>query len=279
VLTGSSSGVVTTEDGVVTLDLSNVANEVISRLKAQGVDLFDSVDIQPGQFTIELFQSDAITRAQVAFDAFDNVATVLPWITVLLFAGGILLFPNRRRGALWAAVGLCLGMAVLLLALAIGRTVYLGAISASVMPQDAAAAFFDTLVRFLRQSARALLAVGLIALLSCVIFGPGKNAHRFRGWIGRLLGRVGDEATDRGVDFGPVGHWVGRNLSALRIGLVVAAAVLLVAWDQPTATVVVVVALLLLLLLGVLEVVGRGGRVTAPVAAGSGSDPPDPLTP
>jgi hypothetical protein len=279
VLTGSSSGVVTTDDGVVSLDLSNIANEVVSRLKSQGVDLFDSVNIEPGRFTIEIFQSDAITRAQVAFDAFDTVATVLPWITVLLFAGGIFLFPNRRRGALWAAIGLCIGMAFLLLALAIGRTIYLGAIPASVMPQDAASAFFDTLVRFLRQSARALLAVGLIALLASVIFGPGDNARRFRGWVSRLLGRVGDEATDRGVDFGPVGHWVGRNLMALRIGLAVAAAILLVAWDQPTATVVFVVALLVVETLGVLEIVGRGGRSPAPAAATGGSEPPDQVAP
>ena len=279
VLTGSPSGVVTTEDGVVTLDLSNVANEVISRLKAQGVDLFDSVNIRPGQFTVELFQSDAITRTQVAFEAFDKVATVLPWITVLLFAGGILLFPNRRRGALWAAIGLCLGMAVLLLALAIGRTIYLGAIPASAMPQDVASAFFDTLLRFLRQSARVLLSIGLITILACVIFGPGRRAHAFRHWIARLLGRVGDEATDRGVDFGPVGHWIGRNLQVLRIALAVAAAVLLVAWDQPTVTVVVVVALLLLLLLGVMEIVGRGGRQPAAVGTSSEVQPPSKLAP
>ena len=162
VLTGKSSDVISTKDGVVSLDLSGIANEVVSQLKSRGVDLFDSVNIPQGRFTIEIFQSDAITKAQVAFSAFNTVAIVLPFLTILLFVGGIFLFPNRRRGALWAAVALSLGMAVLLLALAIGRTIYLGAIPSSVMPQGVAATFFDTLVRFLRQSARALLAVGII---------------------------------------------------------------------------------------------------------------------
>ena len=206
----------------MSLDLSGIANEVVSQLKSRGVDLFDSVNLQPGRFTIEIFQSDAITRVQLAFSAFNTVAVVLPFLTILLFIGGILLFPNRRRGALWAAVALSLGMAVLLLALAIGRTIYLGAIPSSVMPQDVASTFFDTLVRFLRQSARALLAVGIIGLLVCIILGPGSGARRFRGWVARLLGRVGDEASDRGVDFGPVGRWVGHNLTALRIGVGVA---------------------------------------------------------
>jgi len=274
VLTGEPSGVVTTQDGIVSLDLSSIANEVVQRLQARGIDLFESVNIDPGRFTIQIFQSDMITRAQVAFDAFDTVATVLPWLTLLFFAGGILLFPNRRRGALWAAVGLSLGMALLLLAVAIGRTVYLGAVPSSAIPGDAAAAFFDTLVRFLRQSVRALLAVGIVALLACVIFGPGDGARRFRGWVARMLGRVGDEAGERGVDFGPVGHWVGRNITALRIAVGVAAALLLIAWDQPTATVVFVVAFIAVLWLGVIEVIGRGGRAAPALASEQASTGP-----
>lgn len=265
VLTGEGSNILTTsDDGVVSLDLSGIASEVVSQLQSRGVTLFDSVDIQPGRLTVEIFQSDAITRAQVAFSAFNTVAVVLPFVTILLFAGGILLFPSRRRGAIWAAVAFCVGIAVLLLALAIGRTVYLGAIPSSVLPHDAAASFFDTLVRFLRQSARALLAVGLIALVVLIVLGPSAGAQRFRATAGRLLGRVGDEASGHGVDFGPVGAWAGRNIIALRIVVGVLALVVLVAWDQPTATVVFVVALLALLLLAVIEVVGRGGRGPAP---------------
>jgi hypothetical protein len=269
VLTGEPSGVITTKDGVVSLDLSGIASAVVTQLQQRGIDLFNSVNLQPGQFTIQLFQSDLITRVQVAFDAFDTLATVLPWITILFFAGGILLFPNRRRGGLWAAVGLSLGMAFLLLALAIGRSIYLGAIPSADIPQDAAAAIFDTLVRFLRQAARALLAVAIVALVVLIVLGPGRNATRFRGWVARLLGRVGDEASERGVDFGPVGHWIGRNLTALRIAVAVLAAVVLVAWDQPTATVVFVVALLAVVVLGLIEILGRGGR--SPAAEGDGA--------
>jgi hypothetical protein len=275
VLTGSSSGVVTTEDGVVSLDLSGIATEVVAQLKDRGITVFDSVDLQPGQFTVEIFQSDAITRAQLAFDVFNTVAVVLPFLTILLFVGGILLFPSRRRGAMWAAAALCLGMATLLLVLAIGRTIYLGAIPSSVMPQDVASTFFDTLVRFLRQSARALLAVGVIALLVTILLGPGSGARRFRAWMTRALGRASDQASDH-VDFGPVGAWMGRNINALRIGVAVLGAIVLVAWDQPTALVVFVVALLALLVLGVIEIVGRGGRTPLPAATppSSGGDQP-----
>ncbi len=100
VLTGKSSNVISTKDGVVSLDLSGIANEVVSQLKSRGVDLFDSVNLQPGRFTVEIFQSDAITRVQLAFSAFNTVAVVLPFLTILLFIGGILLFPEpSARGA------------------------------------------------------------------------------------------------------------------------------------------------------------------------------------
>lgn len=267
-LTGDSTTVVTSDDGTVSLDLSGVANSVADRLSDRGLTLFDSVDLQPGRFTVEIFQSDEVTRAQAAFGLFETVATVLPWLTIVLFVAGILLFPDRRRGALWAAVGLCVGTAFLLLGVALGRSVYLGAIPASTIPGDAAAAFFDTLVRFLRQSGRALLAVGIVSLLLLVAFGPGSGAQRFRSWVSRVLGRVGDEATERGVDFGPVGRWVGRNAMALRIGVGVVAALLLVAWERPTAKVVFVVALLALFVLGMVEIVGRNSRAAA---AGGGA--------
>jgi hypothetical protein len=270
VLTGESSGVITTEDGVVSLDLSGIAARVVDVLQERGITLFDSVSLESGQFTVEIFQSDMITRIQAAFDLFDRVAVVLPWIAVLSFLGGVLLFPDRRRGALWAAVGLTIAMAALLLVLAIGRTVYLGAVPSSAIPGDTAAAFFDTLIRFLRQAARALVAVGIVVALVCLVMGPGGNARRFRKAVARGLGRVGDEADERGVDFGAAGRWVGRNLVAMRIAVAVLAAAVLVAWDKPTATVVFVVAFVAVVLLGVVEIVGRGGRSrAAPGDAGS----------
>jgi hypothetical protein len=109
------------------------------------------------------------------------------------------------------------------------------------------------------------LAVGVIALLVTILLGPGSGARRFRAWMTGALGRAGDQASDH-VDFGPVGAWMGRNINALRIGVAVLGAIVLVAWDQPTALVVFVVALLALLVLGVIEIVGRGGRTPLPAA-------------
>jgi hypothetical protein len=258
VITGEGSGVIDTGNGAVVVDLSAVVNEVNRRLQEAGVDLFSSFQPDDGQITVEVFQSDEIQRAQAAFSLFDTLATVLPWLAVLCLIGGVVLFSDRRRGAMWAGFGLASSMLVLLLIISVGRTVYLGAIPSDVLPQDAAAAFFDTLIRFLRQSARMLVAVGLIIFLGTIVMGPSPSAVRLRRAVSSALGRVGDEADQRGVDFGVVGDFVGRNLTGLRVAVGVSGAIVLVAWDQPTATVVFVILLLALVALGVIEVLGRG---------------------
>jgi hypothetical protein len=272
VITGEGTDRIDTQNGTVSVDLGGVITAVNERLQDAGVDLFANFTPSGDIATIEVFQSDEIQRVQAAFSLFDKLATVLPILSVLCLIGGAILFPNRRRGLMWAGFGLAASVLALLLILSVGRTFYLGAIPSDVMPQDAAAAFFDTIVRFLRQSARVLVALGVIVFLGAIVMGPSPAAVRLRRLVGSLLGRVGDEADERGIDFGPVGEFVSRNLNALRIAVGVIGALVLVAWDQPSAMVVFVTLIIGLVVLGVLEVVGRGAAPAAPVAPGS-TDP------
>ncbi len=269
VITGEGTDSIDTRNGTVSVDLGGVITAVNQRLQDAGIDLFANFTPSGDIATIEVFQSDEIQRAQAAFSLFDKLATVLPILSVLCFIGGALLFPNRRRGLMWAGFGLAVSVLALLLILSVGRTFYLGAIPSDVMPEDAAAAFFDTIVRFLRQSARVLVALGVIVFLGAIVMGPSPAAVRLRRLVASLLGRVGDEADERGIDFGPVGEFVSRNLGALRIAVGVIGALVLVAWDQPSAMVVFVTLVIGLVVLGVLEVVGRGAAPAAPVAPGS----------
>ena len=53
-------------------------------------------------------------------------------------------------------------MVVLALGLAIFRTIYLNAVPADVLPHDAAALLYDTIVRFLRLGLRTVLVLALV---------------------------------------------------------------------------------------------------------------------
>ncbi|MFI5043174.1 MAG: hypothetical protein ACHQDC_00155 [Acidimicrobiales bacterium] len=261
--------------GAVVIDLSGVAKVATERLTEAGVPFVDRFADSNRKIEFEVFQSDEVAKVQGAFNLFDKVATILPWFTILLLAASVLVFPNRRRGLVWAASGLALGAALVLITLIIGRAIYLGALPSGVS-QPAAEAVFDTLIRFARQGARMVVAVGLVLLIIALVMGPSGPARRLRTSVGRLTGRIGDEAGEHGVDLGPVGSFAARNLNALRILVAVVAGIVLIAWGQPTAGNVLWIAIVSLLVLAVIEVVARAGAVGAGV---SGSDPPTPTEP
>ena len=263
VLTNSSG-----KKGVVEIDLTGTAKEVSSRLSGLGVPFFADLGSKP--VTFEVFQSDEVAQVQQAFNLFDKLATILPWLTLLILGAGILLAPNRRKGLVYAATGWVIASALLLVGVAIGRGVYLGALpTGASLPANEA--FFDTISRFLRGGGRTVLVLGLIVLLVVLLSGPSGPAVRFRAFLSRLFGSAGAGADERGVDFGPVGAFAARNLMALRVVVGVLALVVFLAMDQPAAGTVMWIAALALLALAVLEVVGRAGEHHESVAE-DGSD-------
>ncbi len=71
-------------------------------------------------------------------------------VALLLLAIGIYLAKDHRRALVGAGAGLAVSMVVLALGLAVFRSVYLDSVPATVLPHDAAAVLYDTIVRFLR---------------------------------------------------------------------------------------------------------------------------------
>ena len=74
---------------------------------------------------------------------------VLPIVTLLLFAGAVVLARDRRRGLVRAAAGLALSMALILVLIAVGRNQYIAGLDPPQSP-EAAAAVIDTVTATLR---------------------------------------------------------------------------------------------------------------------------------
>jgi len=248
--------------GAVVIDLSGIAKVATDRLNSAGVSFFDRFDPGSRNLEITVFQSDEIANVQDAFRLFDRVATVMPWIAILLLIGAVFVFPNRRRGVIWAASGLAIGAFVVLLGLTIGRSFYLSALPSSVS-QPAAESAFDTLTRFVRAGTRTVVAVGLVIMLVAVMAGPSRLAVSLRGFVARATGRLGDEADSHGADLGPVGAFVSQNINALRIAVAVMAGIVFIAWTAPTGMTVLWIAIVSVLALVVLEVLARIGSAAA----------------
>ena len=160
-------------------------------------------------------------------------------------------------------------MLVLGIALAIGRSIYLNSVPNSVLPADAAAVLFDTLVRFIKDGLRTLLVVGLIVAIAAFFTGPSVTAVRARGAVNGGLGWLRSSGERAGLRTGPVGRWTYQHRHALRIGAVALFALIFVFWGRPTAAVAIVLAILLLVVLGLIELIGRPpARAALPQAAG-----------
>jgi hypothetical protein len=148
-------------------------------------------------------------------------------------------------------------MLLLAAGLLIFRGVYLNSVPASVLPADAAAALFDTFVRFIKQGLRTILVLGLVVAAGAFLVGPSVTAVKTRAGFASALGWVRAEGAHAGLRTGPVGTWTYMHKTALRISAVALAALIFVFWGRPTALVVIGITIVLLVVLGLIELIGR----------------------
>ena len=264
-LTGEGGGAVTVEGDTVTLNLAPFIQTVKQRLVAQGFTLAERIPQVDKSFV--LFQSEDITRARSAFNLLNTLGVWLPVIALILIGIGVYVAKDHRRALIGAGLGVAAGMLLLALGLAVFRSIYLNGVPAEVLPHDAAAVLYDTIVRFLRAGLRTVLVLGLVVAAGAFLTGPSVTAVRTRQSLAGAIGWLQGSAEHAGLRTGPVGTWVHAHKRALRIGAVVLAALALVFWDRPTGKVVLGLTLILLVVLAIIEFLGRPPQRPAEAAA------------
>jgi len=181
----------------------------------------------------------------------------LPLAALAFLATGVYIARNHRRALIGAGLGLSASMFVLAAGLLVARGIYLNSVPNSKLPADAAAALFDTLVRFIREGLRTLLVVGLVVAAAAFLTGPSVTAVRTRSAISAGLRWLREHGELLGLRTGPVGRWTYANRKALRITVTGIVVLIFVFWGRPTAVVVVWLAIALLVALGLIELIGR----------------------
>jgi branched-subunit amino acid transport protein AzlD len=263
-LTGEGGGAVTVENDTVSLDLAAFIQTVKQRLVEGGFTVAARIPEVNASFV--LFQSEDITRARSAFNLLNTLGVWLPIIVLILLVVGVYVAKDHRRALVGAGVGIAVGMVVLALALTVFRAVYLDAVPAEVLPHDAAAVLYDTIVRFLRAGLRTVLVLGLVVAAGAFLTGKSVTAVRTRQGLTSAIGWLQGSSERAGLRTGPVGTWVYGHKRALRIGAVALASLALVFWGRPTGKVVLGLALALLVALAIIEFLGRPPQRTAEVS-------------
>jgi hypothetical protein len=257
-LTGEGGGAITVENDTVSINLAAFIQTVKGQLVAAGFTLAERIPQVNASFV--LFQSKDITRARSAFNLLTTLGNWLPFIALLLLALGVYVAKDHRRALMGAGLGVAVAMLLLALGLAVFRSIYLDAVPAAVLPHDAAAVLYDTIVRFLRAGLRTVFVLGLVVAAGAFLTGQSISAIRTRQGLARGIGWLRRGAEGAGLRTGPVGTWVHANRRALRIGAVALASLALVFWTRPTGKVVIGLALALLVVLVVIEFLARPGQ-------------------
>jgi hypothetical protein len=266
-LTGEGGGSVTVENDTVSLNMAAFIETVKQRLVESGFSVAARIPTVEASFV--LFQSADVTRARSAFNLLNTFGVWLPVIAIVLLVLGVYVAKDHRRATVGAALGVAVSMFVLALGLAVFRSIYLDAVPASVLPHDAAAVLYDTIIRFLRLGLRTVFVLALVVAAGAFLSGQSVTAVRTREGLSRAIGGLAGGAERAGFSTGRVGTWVYANKRVLRIGAVVLAALALVFWSRPTGKVVLGLTVALLVVLAIIEFLGRPARpAAADMAAG-----------
>jgi hypothetical protein len=261
-LTGQTREGITIENDTVSINLGPIITEVKQRLIDRGFALASRIpNVNP---SFVLVQSDYIARARGAFNLLNAIGNWLPVVAVFFLAIGIYVAKGHRRALMGVGLGLAGGMLALGLGLVLFRTIYLNELPLGVLTRDAAAAFYDTLVRFLRLGLRTVLVFGLVIALAGFFTGRSTTAVRARAGLRKGIGWLRGGAEQAGFRTGPVGAWVYTYKRVLWIAVIAIAALVLVFWDQPTGKVILGITLGVLVALVIIEFLGRPPAPAAP---------------
>ncbi|MFE5325554.1 hypothetical protein ACFRCG_03960 [Embleya sp. NPDC056575] len=259
-LTGKGRGAVGVNEGTVTLDVGAAVDTVKQDLVNAGVSPADKIPDVDKQMV--LVQSDKLQKFQDAAHALDVLGNWLPIIAVVLGAIGVLLARRRRRALVTTALGVAFGCLVVAIALAIARRFYLDHLPAQVQSPAAASAIFDTLLRFLKNSVRTGIVLGLVVALGAYLSGTGRLPRAVRGSMERAAGSVARWADKHGLHTGKTGTWVAAHRRWLAIGALLVIALWFALWNRPTAWTIVLLVAVLLALLAIIALLAATGRTT-----------------
>ena len=255
-LTGQGKGVTISSDGSVTLNLAVVAEQVKAQLEQTGIGLFSKIPADKVSGSVTIFKSKGLYRARRVVQAIDRLGFILPIVVIVFFALAILLSLDRRRGFMWASGGLLLGTAIVAIGLALARAAYLDAVVGS-MPRDAAASFWDIMLRFLRTSNRNVALVALIALVVALIAGSARAEVGIRAGIGRAVAWLGRRADATGWGVFSRSGWLSDHKGIFRALTGLVLFVILFAWTYPTPAVIFWLCVAGLVILAFIEFYGR----------------------
>ncbi|MCF4139126.1 hypothetical protein L1856_23765 [Streptomyces sp. Tue 6430] len=260
-LTGEGRGAVGVNGGTVTLDVGEAVDQVKQTLVDAGLSPASKIPDVDKQLV--LFQSDQLEKIREGARLLDTLGNWLPVIVVAIGACGVLLAHRRRRALARTALGAAFACLVVAVVLVVARRYYLDHLPPRVQSEAAAAAVFDTLLRFLKAGLRTAIVLGVVIALGAYLIGPGRLPRAVRGTSDRTADSAARWAYGHQVRTGRVGTWTQAHRRWIALALLLVVALVFALWNHPTAATVLLLVVVLLVLLALLALLAASGRVAA----------------
>ncbi len=166
-------GRVTTEGGVVTLELRPIVLEAADR-----IGIRDRVEerLPEDAGRIEILRSDELDTAQSAFQLLKTLAWVLPLLTLVAFGFAVWLAGERRRAVRGIGITLVVVGVLGLLAAKLTGNYVVDSLVAQRDNRDAAGNAWNILTDLMRGSFRWMIIVGILFVVVAWLAGPGRRA-------------------------------------------------------------------------------------------------------
>ncbi len=253
VVNGTESGVLVSEDGVISLDLSPIIEQLNTRLMANGIDVLDKVDLDNFDTTIGIYE----TRNQGLVQWIANLIYAVRWLAmaavVVLLLGAVLVATDRRRVTLWLGGATIVGAFLMFVE---GRLLRSNTIETITDPtyKEGAESAWSIIFNQLSAQSWALLLIGIFVATTAWLVGPSEGAASVRqAFTGRRDSSRDDDATPSEV---PV--FIARHLRLLEWLTLIIAVLVLMAVPTLSGWMVLVATGLVVAVIGALEWLGGG---------------------
>lgn len=222
--TSDGGGLVVRTDDGVGIQLGAIVERVKQTLIDRGVgaaQIIPTVDK-----VVILGSGDNLATIRTAYALATTLGYWLPFITLALFALGILIARRRSTAILGSGIGFAIGAGVLASGFAVGATfVGMTAVSLGLSP-DGLDVIYQQLIANMRQTALVLVFLGIVIAIVGWLMGRSRPAQGVRRSVGSMNALARQQLASRGLDTGAFGTWIGRQRILVRVII----AVLAVLW-------------------------------------------------
>jgi len=259
------------DDGTLSVQLGPVIEAVKERLAENGVGFASAIPVITRSVVVA--QVDSLVLVQTIYALAVAAGTWIPWLVLALLAGGVLLAKRRSVALAWTAGGLALTMLLMLAGFGTARLYFVGTVSPSIMPRNAAESIYGGLTELMLSTITAFLVLSISIALIAWLSGTSRPARAVRGFADAGFGAVRGSAEKQGITTGTFGVWLDRWRVAVFAAIAVVASLVLL-FSRPLATSTVVWTVLLALLAVLLvELLRRPGVAATSDAEESAADP------